>query len=157
FFATHFGHLFGRHYMQVSNPSHLVGNFNAHLRDTVLLFADEAFYAGDKKHEGILKTLITEDTIPIESKGVDVVTCPNFVHLIMASNEPHIVRAGIDERRFLVLDVGEGHKQDIEYFKAIASELENGGYANLLDFLLRYDLSGFEVRTVPGTAALSEQ
>ena len=48
FFAKHFGKLFGRHYLEVSNSSHLVGNFNAHLRDTVLLFADEAFYANDK-------------------------------------------------------------------------------------------------------------
>src|SRR5262249_18800266 len=68
FAAREFGRLFGRHYLTVSNPSHLVGNFNAHLRDTVFLFADEAFYAGDKKHESILKTLITEASIAIEAK-----------------------------------------------------------------------------------------
>jgi len=32
----------------------LVGNFNAHLIDCVLLFADEAFWAGDKQGENTL-------------------------------------------------------------------------------------------------------
>lgn len=49
FVAEHFGRLFGRHYLKVSQPGHLVGNFNSHLRDVVVLFADEAFYAGDKR------------------------------------------------------------------------------------------------------------
>ena len=36
--AKVFGKLFGRHYLQVANPAHLVGNFNAHLRDVIFLF-----------------------------------------------------------------------------------------------------------------------
>jgi hypothetical protein len=157
FFAKHLGRLFGRHFLHVSNPSHLVGNFNSHLRDAVLLFADEAFYAGDRKHERLLKTLITEDTLQIEAKGVDVETAPNFVHLIMASNDDHVVRATGDERRFFVLDVGEGQQQQSAYFGRIAADLEAGGYETLLHFLLTYDLADFEVRAVPQTAALKEQ
>src|SRR5205814_9116430 len=111
FVAREFGKLFGRHYLHISNPSHLVGNFNSHLRDVIFLFADEAFYAGDKKHESILKTLITEDTIQIEAKGVDVETSPNFVHLMMASNDTHVVRASGDERRFFVLEVSPEKQQ----------------------------------------------
>lgn len=157
FFAKKFGNLFGRHFLQVSNSSHLVGNFNSHLRDTVVLFADEAFYAHDKKHASVLKTLITEDTIPIESKGVDVETSPNYVHLIMASNDQHVIPAGHDERRFLVLDVGDEHKQDIKYFETLAKIMDEGGSSALLHYLMTYDLSGFEVRSVPNTDALQEQ
>lgn len=157
FFAKHFGYLFGRHFLQVSNPSHLVGNFNNHLRDVLLLFADEAFYAGDKKHASILKTLITEETITVEAKGVDAEAAPNYIHLIMASNDSHVVPAGGDERRFFVLDVGENHKQDPKYFSEIAGELKNGGYEALLNFLLTRDLSQFQVLKVPHTVALHEQ
>ncbi len=157
FFAKHLGRLFGRHFLHVSNPSHLVGNFNSHLRDAVLLFADEAFYARDKKHASILKTLITEDTLQIEAKGVDVETAPNYVHLIMASNDEHVVPASGDERRFFVLDVGEGQQQNSQYFGRIATDLEGGGYESLLHFLLTYDLSGYDVRSVPQTNALKEQ
>ena len=50
--------MFGQHGMQVTNSSHLVGKFNLHLRDCIFLFADEAFYAGDKQHESVLLSLI---------------------------------------------------------------------------------------------------
>jgi len=76
--AKTFGALFGRHFMQISNSNHLVGNFNAHLRDSCVLFADEAFFAGDKRHESVLKTLITEDILAIEAKGVEVEMKPNY-------------------------------------------------------------------------------
>lgn len=157
FAAKVIGSLLGRHFLHVSNPSHLVGNFNSHLRDVVLLFADEAFYAGDKKHASILKTLITEDTLQIEAKGVDVETAPNYVHLIMASNDEHVVPASGDERRFLVLDVGKEQQQKSAYFRAIADQMDNGGREALLHLLLTYDLSEFDVRQVPQTDALKDQ
>ena len=156
-FATEFGKLFGRHFLHVANPGHLVGNFNAHLKDAVCLFADEAFFAGDRKHESVLKMLITEDTIPIEAKFVDVQPYKNYIHLIMASNDPHVIRATGDERRFFALNVKEAHKQDIDYFGAIREQMENGGSEALLFFLQNYDLSGFNVRNVPQTDALQEQ
>lgn len=157
FFAKHLGRLFGRHFLQVSDSKHLVGSFNAHLRDAVLLLGDEAFFAGDKKHESVLKTLVTEEHLVIEGKGVDAEPGSNFVHLILASNEDWVVPAGLDERRFFVLEVGDGHKQDHAYFRSIKEDLDAGGYENLLHFLRTYDLSEFEVRVVPDTKALRSQ
>lgn len=156
-FARTFGKLFGRHFMHIANAKHLVGNFNAHLQDCVCLYADEAFFAGDKSHESVLKMLITEDVLPIEKKGYDVESAPNFVHLIMASNDPHVIRATGDERRYMVLDMGEGKKQNSSYFGAINEQLENGGYEALLYYLQSIDLSNFNVRSVPQTDALQEQ
>lgn len=157
FFANHFGQLFGRHFMAVSSSSHLTGNFNGHTADLVLLFADEAFYAGDKKHQSVLKTMITEPMRAIERKGVDVEVQRNYIHLILASNDDHVVPAGMDERRFLVLDIGQLHQRDSKYFAAIKKQLDNGGYEALLHFLLTRDLSNFEVRRVPQTKALLDQ
>lgn len=157
FFVKTFGALFGRHFLHISDPKHLIGSFNAHLRDCVVLFADEAFYAGDKKHEGVLKMLVTEETLTIEAKGVDVEVSPNCVHLLMASNSDWVVPAGYNERRFLVLDVGDRCMQKREYFKAIQEEMNAGGYEALLHFLRKRNLRDFSVRRVPETAALMEQ
>lgn len=157
FFAKHLGKLLGRHFLQVADSKHLVGSFNAHLRDTVLLFGDEAFFAGDKKHESVLKTLVTEEHLIVEGKGLDAEPAPNYVHLVLASNEDWVVPAGLDERRFFVMEVGEDRIQDHNYFKQIKEDLESGGYENLLHYLLTYDLSGFEVRLVPQTKALQDQ
>lgn len=157
FFVKTLGQLFGRHFLQVSDSKHLVGNFNAHLRDTVLLFGDEAFFAGDKRHESVLKMLVTEESLLIEGKGVDAEAGPNYVHLMLASNEDWVVPAGLDERRFLVLDIGEEHKQDFAYFQSIQDDIDNGGLQNLLNYLMTYDLSTYEVRRVPQTKALGDQ
>ena len=51
-FCSQFGSLFGSHFIQVSQASHLTGNFNSHLKDKLIVYADEAFWAGDKKAEG---------------------------------------------------------------------------------------------------------
>lgn len=152
-----FGSLWGRHFLQVSDPKHLVGSFNAHLRDCVVLFGDEAFYAGDKKHESILRTMVTEETIMIEGKGVDAEAAPNYVHLMMASNNDWVVPAGGDERRYFVLDVGDAQMQNKKYFAEIQKELDEGGREAFLHMLLTRDLTGFDVRHFPKTEALQEQ
>jgi len=157
FFVRTFGSLWARHFLHVSDPKHLVGSFNSHLRDCVVLFGDEAFYAGDRRHESILKTLITEETISIEAKGIDVEQSPNYLHILLASNDAWVVPAGFDERRFFVLDVSDSRAQDEAYFRAIHEQLRAGGREALLHRLLTHDLSGFEARSVPRTAALQEQ
>ena len=157
YFAKTFGSLFGRHFMQVSDPKHLVGSFNAHLRDCVVLFGDEAFYANDKKHESVLKTLITEELMTVEYKGMDVEMSPNFTHIILASNDQWVVPSGADERRFFVLDVGEKRKGDIPYFFEVEKEMGSGGRAALLHYLMQFDITKFDVRSAPLTKALHDQ
>ena len=156
-FVKTLGSIFGRHFLQVSDARHLVGNFNAHLRDCTLLFGDEAFYAGDKKHESTLKMLVTEEMMPIEPKGVDVITANNFTHLLLASNSSWVVPADVDERRYFVLDVSDDQMQNSSYFEKIKDQIENGGREALLHFLLTRDLSKFNVRDFPRTSALQDQ
>lgn len=156
-FADVFGKLFGRHYWAVTDAKFIVGNFNAHLRDCVLLFGDEAFWAGDRKHESVLKGLITGRKLVIESKGVDAETANNNVHLIMASNSDWVVPTSYDERRFLVLDVAKTRQGDKTYFDAVMKEMEEGGYATLLHELQAMDLTNFNHYAVPNTEALQDQ
>lgn len=155
--ARLYGSLFGRHYLSISNANHLVGNFNSHLRDCCVIFADEAFYAGDKRHESVLKTLITEDSIMIEAKGLDAEMAMNCTRIIMASNNQWVVPAGGDERRFFVLTVSDRMMQNTEYFGQVIKDMENGGREALLHFLLTRDLTDFDVRKPPKTDALFNQ
>ena len=157
--------LLGQHGMAVSNAKHLTGNFNAHLRDCVFLFADEAFYAGDPSHVGVLKSLITEPYLTVEAKYANAVQSPNFLHVMMASNEVWVVPASLNARRFLVLEVSDAHAGDFAWFDAIWDELEgrsgdggpNSGYSAMLRDLLGRDLSRFNVRAVPETEGLQRQ
>lgn len=156
-FVHWFGELFGRHYVPVTHAEHLVGKFNAHLRDCVVLFADEGFFAGDKRHESMLKSMVTEGLLIREGKGKDAASTKNYLHILMASNEDWVVPASGDERRFFVLDVCAKKIQDTRYFGAIEEEYNHGGKEALLHYLMNYDLGQYEVRDVPKTEALQEQ
>jgi hypothetical protein len=149
--------LFGQHAMHISSVKHLVGHFNAHLRDCCLLFADEAYWPGNKADEGQLKRLITEPTLTIEPKFVDVVTVPNMLHVVMASNEDWTVPAGEHERRYAVFQVSEDKRQDETWFKPLYAQLANGGYEAMLHDLLSHDLGDWHPRKVPMTEALREE
>ena len=150
-------HILGQHGMAISNAKHLVGSFNAHLRDAVFLFADEVFFAGDRAHEGVLKALITESFLTIEAKHQNAVQTPNFVHLMMASNQDWVIPTSMFPRRFLVLDALPHRANNHAYFGAISGEMRNGGYEAMLHDLLNYDLTFFNHRDPPKTGGLQTQ
>jgi phage/plasmid-associated DNA primase len=148
--------IFGKHFLQMTNPSHLVGKFNYQLRDKILVFADELFFAGDKASEGILKSLITEDTLLCEPKGLNAYSVKNYMRIIMASNNDWVIPAGIKERRYVMLNVSDVHIQDRKYFKQIQNELENGGPEALLHYLINYKIK-IDIGEIPKTKELLNQ
>jgi hypothetical protein len=152
-----FGSLLGTHYVLVSDPRYVTGRFNSHLVSCLLLHCDEAFWAGDHAAEGKLKDLITGQDHLIEFKGKEPIKVRNYVRLLVTGNPDWLVPAGFEERRFAVLDVGEGHMQDKAYFAAIDEQIDSGGREALLDHLLKFDLKGVDLRTIPKTAALLDQ
>ena len=156
-FANAMRRVFGQHGMHVANSKHLVGNFNGHLRNCLLLFADEAFWAGDKQGESTLKALITEPVLMIEQKGIDPVQWENRLHVIMAANAEWVVPASHDERRYAMFQVSDCRVGDAAYFAALHEELRNGGLAAMLHDLLLWDLGTWHPRLVLETAALQEQ
>jgi hypothetical protein len=129
-----------------------------HLSQCALLFADEAYWPGDKEGEGALKRLITEPTLTIEPKGVDSFPLTNNLHVIISGNDKWIVPASGDERRYAVFDIGNGRQGDLHYFDALHDEMEGGGLAAMLRDLLDMKLDGWHPRkNVPQTKALQAQ
>jgi hypothetical protein len=151
------------HTKQVTNPEHLVGKFNAHMADVCFVFADEAFYGGDKKHESVLKGLITEKKMNIERKGNDIENdVPSYLRLVMSTNEEWMVPSTGDERRFFVLEVSKKLNELKEkdrakyskYFKDLFVEVEDDG-CRLAFFneMKARDISNFSPGNIPITEA----
>lgn len=148
--------------LHIANPSQLVGRFNSHLQNCILLFADEAFWAGDKAGESVLKALVTEPTITYEGKGRDAVSGKNLIHIVMASNSDWVVPAGLgDERRFAVFEVNGSRRGDKAFFDALNAQLygdDRAGLAAFLHEMLTRNIEGWAPRdSVPQTRALEEQ
>ena len=157
-FAQPLMRIMGRHAVHLLQPRHLTGNFNAHLQDVCFVFADEAFFAGDRSNDGALKGLITETLLQIEPKGVDAYQVRNWMTVLMATNSEWVAPMGADERRYAVMDVSEARLKDHDYFNELGTWASND--ANLMAFIewaQAYDLSEFNVRQVPETEALKDQ
>jgi hypothetical protein len=156
-FADAMRQIFGQHGLHIFNSKHLVGAFNGHLRNCLFLFADEAFWAGDKHGEAVLKGMLTEPVLMIEQKGIDATAWKNRLHVIMAANAEWVVPASHDERRYAVFEVSSSRMGDEAYFAALRAEMVSGGLAAMLHDLLAYDLKGWHPRKIVRTAALAEQ
>jgi len=151
------GTLFPQHYMMVDQPEHIIGKYNEHMRSLLLLQADEGFWAGDKQAAGRLKSLITSKRHVVEGKFKDKVFLPNFVRLMVTSNETWVVPTGFEERRFQVCHMGKAQMQNAAYFVAILNDMDNGGREALLHYLLHFDLDKVDVRKIIPTQALLQQ
>jgi phage/plasmid-associated DNA primase len=151
-FVEPLGKLLGPHFAPLSNISELVSNFNYHLKNAVLIHANEALWGGHRKDIGTIKAMITDPYCYIEGKGKDRIPVRNFRHVILSSNEDWPIHLDADDRRFLVLQASEKHKEDRAYFLAIKQELENGGYEALLYDLLHEDVSNFDPRQLPANS-----
>lgn len=151
------GHLLGNHFMVTSDRRYLLGNFNGHMENMLLLTLDEAFWSGDKQSEGVLKNLITGKSHVIEHKGKEPYSIENRTRVCVIGNERWLVPATQDERRFAVFAVGEGRFQQTQYFTEMREGMEAGGYRLLLKYFLDFDLSRVNVNVAPRTKALLEQ
>ena len=154
--ADQFGRLFGKHYSHLIDAERLTTRFNSMTSDSVVVFADEVLWPGDRKAANILKGLVSERRITKESKGVDSVEVDNLAHLIIASNEEWIIPAGPQSRRWLVLNCSPDMANNKKYFDAIFHQMDNGGRAALLHMLMHRKITS-NLRFAPVTKGLIEQ
>jgi Family of unknown function (DUF5906) len=102
--------IFGAHAFQVTSREEVIGKFNGHLQDCELFIADEAYWGGDKRCVGRLQGMMTEPTLPIERKGIDLIQVPNYLHVIMLAEPGWAIPAGRFERRYAAFAVSEAKR-----------------------------------------------
>ncbi|WP_380785643.1 DUF5906 domain-containing protein [Sphingomonas sp. R86521] len=159
-FARALKDLAGQHGRQVAQADHFTGRFNDHLNDTILLFVDEGLWAGDRKAEGALKNLITEPTLSFEGKNKPIVSGPNRLHVVIASNEDWVIPASPDERRFAVFEADGVARAALPagFFEELNRQMREGGAAAMLHELQHIDIADWHPRShVPATRALTQQ
>lgn len=154
--ANTMGRMFGPHYRHLIDDSHLLSNFNAHMIDALFVFADEITWGGNKKTAGKLKGMVTEKYLVGERKGVDAVGYRNMSRIMIASNGEWVVPAGVNSRRWFILDVNASKTKNRQHFDDLNKELSGGGINAFLYFLLNRKITS-DLRVAPVTAALKEQ
>lgn len=123
-------------YSQFTSAEQLMNKFNAHIHEKICVFADEVIWGGDKKHRGLLYSLISEPQVTVERKFMSPISMRSCVRLGIATNEFWAAPTTLDARRFLILDVLDDRRDDSEYFGSVIEQLEEGGYIKLYEMLM---------------------
>jgi hypothetical protein len=144
-------------YWHIHKIDDVTGNFNAALERAFIVFLDEALFVGDRKASDALKSLVTEPIIQINEKYQPARQTRSYHRFFAATNAEHFKNTERDDRRDFVLKVSEDKKDDHAYWSSLNNEIEHGGTAAMMHDLVAMDLSGFNVRAKPSTAALVEQ
>ena len=113
-------------FLSESRSDALFGNFNSVLSGKLLVVAEELLWAGSHKDAGILKDLLTSDTLSINAKFQQPHTEQNFVNMFILTNNSWAIQAGMQARRFFVLRPSDkfSGKQTVEareYFDKLLS------------------------------------
>jgi hypothetical protein len=148
-FVEALGALVEPHFATVNHMDQIIGRFNAHLMNRLIIHANEALWGGNKHEAGKLKAMVTDPTFQVEQKGIDSFPITNFLRIFVSSNEDWAVPIDCDDRRFIVLDLSDCRKQDKPYFAAIHAEMGRGGREALMYDLQNEDLDGFHPREKP--------
>ena len=152
------GSIFGfEHFLHVLDANQLTGRFNGDLGTALLVFLDEAIFAGDHKGAAVLKGRITEPRLRIERKFCEAINVENWLRIMAATNEQWAAPVEVSDRRYAVFDVSPARAGDHAYFQALADQMDAGGREAMLFDLLAMDLTGFEVRAIPQTEARTDQ
>jgi hypothetical protein len=155
--AQHYGRLFGKSFIHISNSGHFTGNFNAAFEYCKFLFVDEATYGGDRREAGNIKIKITEKTQRIERKGIDHYQADSFLHIMISSNNDWAVPVEKDDRRFVCIKPSDKFKNDFDFFVRLNAQMDNGGAGGLFHMLMTRDISEFAPRMLPKSVEVEKQ
>lgn len=146
------------HYFQCNNLDQLTGNFNGIGEGKILTNLDEAFWGKDKKKEGMLKNLITEETKLVNKKNKENYIVEDFCNYLVSTNNDCFIPASENERRFYALEVSDelAGIQTVEKKKLIDELLKCPAEA-FAKVLYNRDISTFNPRIFNKTRLLQEQ
>lgn len=152
---------FGSHSQHMHRQNSVTARFNSQLAQCAMLFEDESDFAGDKAAAAMMKGLITEPTLDIEKKGLDVIRLPNCLKIYKATNHSWAAPVEAGDRRYAVFNTNDEMANDKKYFEPIYRQLrqdDGAGYSAMLYDLLALNLKGWKPSDeIPETEARAEQ
>jgi len=159
-FVKVIGELLSGYFYQSADNKRLLGEFNDHLENTLLFYANELTFTDNKKVIAKLKNLITEENFTYEKKGGATFSAKNYTRVIIDSNDDMVVVQTADERRFIYPLISGHMIGNTEYFNELHKLFESEGfYESLMYDLMNYDYSPWAhyLKTPPKNEVTEEQ
>lgn len=104
------------------------GQFNGWAHGSLVVAVEEIRVSGDKKYEALdrMKPLVSNSTVPIEEKGRDIRTVPNFSSYLLFTNHADALPITASDRRYCVLETPYGSKRQL--LSALGGEAAQADY-----------------------------
>lgn len=145
------------HSTMTNSLDHLVSGFNAMFDNKLFVQCDEATNNRQRASTAKLKSIITDEEIRIEHKGVNAVTKPNHFRLLFTSNDSDALHIsdGSHDRRFMVIEVSDARLgQESTFWRPFHAWLnEPGTFSKIHRFLLDHEYDPDMIRRPVHTAA----
>jgi putative DNA primase/helicase len=128
--------------------SQLESDFNGWASAKLFAVAEEVVSRAERAHhKGKLKHLITGDTLLINEKMLRLREEPNLMNSVFLSNSTQPMELDYGDRRYYVRRIEQVKPES--YFKALVSQVENGGLEAFYGYLMQLELDGFDHNTKP--------
>lgn len=139
----------------ITDMQAITGQFNTIIENKMMLVLNEVKNAGDDRMANFdtLKSVLSDDSIVINAKGLDHRDADNVANIIMCTNNDYPVKVELTDRRYCILRVNGDHVGDFKYFERLHSLFTNEFYDHLLSYFIHHDIKGFNTRNIPETEA----
>lgn len=153
-FVAPFMRIYGGDNAVLIGQENLESSFNSIYAGKQLVHADELKMGKGPERDKLaqkIKLLTTSDTLTVNKKGIPEYTISNTINFISTSNYYDSVKLDEDDRRACVVrwdpsNFGVDRRHDEEYWTEYSGWLDAGGAAAVMDYLLKYDCTGFNPR-----------
>lgn len=132
----------GAGYVHYPNSADITNKFTGWLQRKLCIIVEEISTHEKRETLEVLKPLITNTRIEMQSKGADQITGDNRANFIMFVNRQGSIPVDKDERRYSVFHTAQQTADDIsasgmggQYFPKLWDWARGGGFANIAHFL----------------------
>jgi len=136
----------------------LLGNFNSALLNSYVINLEEIDYFNTKDNADILKNLITETDLEVNSKGKDAKIISSVHRFIGNTNHTIIpLKISANDRRYCIIRSSDEKKGNTEYFTKLKKVITNKDLqATFYKYLSTIDIDDFISCKIPQTEYLEE-
>ncbi|KAK3255067.1 hypothetical protein CYMTET_35694 [Cymbomonas tetramitiformis] len=137
----------------------LVSHFNGAICDSLLVFLNEAGFAGNHEATAALKAMVTDRRQSKTNKGKDSEMVDTCYRVIKGTNQSQVAAVTGRARREMCFDPTGKYFGDKEFWKAFQNQMfasENLGCRRLLYELLEMNIVHFDPRTAPTSVILDK-
>ena len=138
--------ILGSLYLSTSSVDDIIGTFNPLAEGRILINLNECTWAGRKQQSGMLKALVTEDTMRINNKNVKPYMIENYSNVVVTSNEENPIEIGKVARRYYVIEIRERKLTSTEVKSILDTDVQV-----LFNYLMNRDISNFDPKDFEDT------